>query len=215
MPAGAHLAHMTAEEAVAKYFTLTDTLALFYHGPCSQWWASTFRVDDTEYNCMEQFMMDRKSRVFGDWEAQKKIMAERGGWDGTQADFNRYPREQKRLGRSVFPFNEKVWNSVNTDLIYTGTLARWSQDKLFREVMSLVSNRILVECSPTDKVWGIGMSRTDPDALDPANWQGENRLGLVLTRVNNTVAHILEMSEPLDPGVDLGVDLPGVLPGAA
>ena len=173
---------MTPEEALDKYFKLTDTHAFFYHGPLSQWWASEFNLNGVYYNCCEQFMMAKKALLFKDQATYEKIMSERGDWSD-QADFNKYPRKQKALGRSVEHFDERIWDAHKFDIVVDGNGCRMVQDKLFRETLLLTEDRTLVEASPYDQIWGIGMGMSEPGIEDPENWNGENLLGMALTDV--------------------------------
>jgi hypothetical protein len=180
---------MTPQEAIEKYVTLTDDLALFYHGPLSQWWYSKFVVDDVVYNCTEQYMMHKKAQVFGDKETAYAIMHVKPLNPAfiTQKDFTEFPREQKRLGRLVKPFNEDIWDNICRPLVFRGNTARYQQDSLFHAMLELTGQRTIVEASPYDPIWGIGMKRDDPLARDKATWKGKNYLGYVLTDVRDMV----------------------------
>lgn len=46
-------------------------------------------------------------------------------------------------------------------------------------------SRILVEASPVDKIWGIGMKDSQPDVQNPALWKGQNLLGFALMEVRD------------------------------
>ena len=82
---------------------MEDEFVLFWGGPFSNWYPSPFTVDGVEYNCGEQFMMQKKALLFGDIESAKLIMEERN------------PREQKVLGRKVKNFDPVIWDSVCRD----------------------------------------------------------------------------------------------------
>jgi len=155
---------LTAAEIYAKYVTEGDGIALFYHGPLSNWWRAPYEHGGRAFNCTEQQMMVSKAMLNGDWASVDVIMACDGAWDGTQRDFNKYPREQQRL-------------------VTVANLPKYAQHPLLLEVLALSKGRLLVEASPIDRIWGIGLRRDDPRALDPAQWQGKNYLGQVLTRV--------------------------------
>ena len=42
---------------------------------------------------------------------------------------------------------------------------------------------VLVEASPVDRIWGIGLAADDPRARDPSIWLGLNLLGFALMKV--------------------------------
>jgi len=151
--------------------TVTDKLVLFYGGPFSQWAESPFKIDGMEFNCAEQYMMFQKASFFCNQDLAQKIM---------ETD---YPRKQKAYGRKVRDFNMAQWSKVAKGIVYKGSWAKYSQNNTFKQVLLDTGSRIIVEASPYDKVWGIGLSEDDPRALDHKQWQGTNWLGQVLIDV--------------------------------
>lgn len=141
----------------------------------SQWWHCDFEVDGVWYNCTEQYMMAQKALHFGDTEAYQQIMASYS------------PMEQKKLGRKVAGFDEESWNTVRYDVVVKGNIAKFSQNPPLRQYLLSTGDKILVEASPRDTVWGIGMSKEDKDAICPARWKGQNLLGLALMEVRNHI----------------------------
>ena len=139
----------------------------------SQWYPCRFEVDDVVYNSAEQYMMAQKAVLFGDEETYKKILA--------ASD----PKEVKALGRQVKGFDEKIWETCCKAIVRTGNLAKFSQNKELAEfLLNQTGDAILVEASPYDKIWGIGMKECAA-AYDPKNWQGKNLLGYALTEVRD------------------------------
>jgi len=49
-------------------------------------------------------------------------------------------------------------------------------------------DRVLVEASPRDTIWGIGMGASNPDAKDPTKWRGRNLLGFALMEARASLA---------------------------
>lgn len=143
----------------------------FYSGIFSQWHRCRFTVDDTEYNCAEQFMMVQKANLFSDAEIAKRILEEK------------HPAEQKALGRKVRNFDVAKWNAVARDLVYKGNYAKFEQNKYLSDALDETHGTLLVEASPTDCVWGVGLRETDAKIHDEKLWRGTNWLGQVLTRV--------------------------------
>jgi hypothetical protein len=160
----------------ATSVTTTDRLVLFWDGWPSQWHASPFTLDEDHYTCAEQFMMAEKARVFGDDEALEQIFA------------TPYPSEQKRIGRRVRGFDQTTWNRVCRGIVYRGNLAKFTQNERLRERLLGTGDRIIVEASPHDRVWGIGLHQSEPEAHQPELWQGLNWLGVALMQVRATLA---------------------------
>jgi len=148
----------------------------FWHGPFSQWDTSPFMaLDGLMYNTAEQYMMAQKALLFQDEETFKKIMATTS------------PKEQKALGRIVKNFNPLVWDTMSTLIVYDGNLLKFSQNEKHREALMNTGDTILVEASPYDAIYGVGLAEDNPFIDDMSQWQGQNRLGFVLTKVRETL----------------------------
>ncbi len=141
------------------------------NSPFSQFYPSFFIIDNIEYNCAEQYMMHQKAILFNDYEIATKIL---------QA---KKPGKQKKLGREVNNFDIEKWTSIAEKIVYTGNCAKFTQnDKLLKKLLQTV-NTELVEISPTDTIWGIGLSKNNPKIFDKTKWRGKNKLGTILTKL--------------------------------
>ena len=151
----------------------TDTMVLFWHPPAvfGQWTDSVFVVDGLTYSCAEQFMMAEKARLFGDEAIRAKIVASSA------------PREHKALGRQVAGFDHAVWERARLDIVVRGNLAKFGQNPAMLAALLATGDRLLVEASPLDRIWGVGLRADDPRIHDRANWNGQNLLGEALMRV--------------------------------
>lgn len=149
----------------------TDNMVLFWGGPFSQWYAVGFVVEGRNYCTAEQFMMAMKARFFCDTEAEEKIMATKNA------------KEQKAIGRTVNNFDSERWNSVCRDVVFVGNMHKFSQSPGLKKILLETGNRELVEASPYDKIWGIGLAVEDDRCFDKTLWQGTNWLGEALMRV--------------------------------
>ena len=141
--------------------------------PFGQWTISPFEIDGLNYVCAEQYMMAEKARLFGDYEISQQIMA-------TES-----PREQKKLGKKVSGFKDEVWNAERSNIVVRGNIAKFSQNELLREKLLETGELRMVEASPLDKIWGIGLAANDPKAYDPNSWRGLNLLGNALEKVRD------------------------------
>jgi len=150
-----------------------EKFTFFWNGPFSQWYDSPFTVDGVSYNCCEQYMMAKKAMLFGDSAALLSIM------NSTS------PKEQKAIGRKVRGFDESQWNAVVKDIVYRCNMAKFTQDPKLGTSLFQTSGTTLVEASPYDKIWGIGLKESDPRAQDRNRWEGKNWLGEILTQLRD------------------------------
>ena len=150
---------------------ITDKYVFFWNGIYSQWHKAQMEIDGIVYNSCEQYMMHQKALVFGDTEIADEIMKENN------------PREQKKFGRMIKNFDKVTWDSCCLGIVYRGNLAKFTQNTELGEQLLETGNRILVEASPLDKIWGIGMAEEDLGIEDPSNWKGLNLLGQAITLV--------------------------------
>lgn len=141
----------------------------------SQWYPSIFEVDGITYNCAEQFMMEEKARAFEDADIRSKIL---GSSD---------PKEIKSLGREVRNFTVEKWSAVSKEIVVKGNVHKFGQNPQLLEFLLNTGSKILVEASPYDKIWGIGMEETDAGVTNPNNWKGLNQLGFALMEVRDAL----------------------------
>ena len=137
----------------------------------SQWWDCKFVVDGIEYANAEQYMMAGKAQLFGDKEIADRIAKTTNH------------KDVKALGRKVKNFDPKVWDEHKYEIVKKGNLAKFSQNPELLKYLLSTGEAILVEASPYDTIWGIGM-RADSIGIDsPTRWRGQNLLGFALTEV--------------------------------
>lgn len=151
-----------------------NNYTFFWHGPFSQWAPCKFHILKEhffEFNCAEQWMMWSKANLFGDSETAKKIL---------EAP---HPKEQKALGRIVKNFDPTIWEKHCDDIVFLGNWAKFTQSQRLKKIL-LETSGLLVEASPLDPIWGIGMAEDNPEILDTTKW-GQNKLGKILTRVRD------------------------------
>lgn len=139
----------------------------------SQWWPSSFTVGGIEYRTAEHFMMAAKARLFADPIALERILAAPS------------PKQAKELGRSVANFDEPTWQAHRFELIVAGNHAKFAQHPDLAAFLLATGQSNLVEASPVDRIWGIGLAANSPDASKPAHWRGLNLLGFALMEVRH------------------------------
>lgn len=141
----------------------------------SQWWKSDFLENMDLYCCTEQYMMAGKAKLFNDEEVFEEIMKCKD------------PKKIKSLGRKVKNFDEEKWNKAKIDIVFKGNYLKFTQNKDLKEFLLSTENRIIVEASPYDAVWGIKMSENDEFVNNPLKWKGENLLGFILMEVRDEI----------------------------
>ncbi|MFI1381091.1 NADAR family protein [Embleya sp. NPDC020886] len=134
----------------------------------SQWYPSPFTVDDVTYRTAEHWMMAGKARMFDDADAERRVLAAA------------HPKAAKAIGRQVRGFDERRWLDERFELIVRGNVAKFGQHPAMGAFLLGTGRRVLVEASPVDRIWGIGLAADDERAGDPELWRGSNLLGFAL-----------------------------------
>jgi hypothetical protein len=142
----------------------------------SQWWPSGFEIEGHRYSSAEHFMMAQKAHLFGDHEIRDRILLAPG------------PSVAKQLGRQVRGFDEPTWAESRFAIVVRGNLAKFQQHPALAAFLAGTEDRVLVEASPSDRIWGIGMVADAPDADKPEKWRGLNLLGFALMEVRRVLA---------------------------
>lgn len=138
-------------------------------GCLSQWWPAPFTLDGVRYPTAEHAMMAGKARLFGDDDALARILASDD------------PAEAKAAGREVRGYDTAVWSTRRYDVVVAANVAKFGQDPSLRAFLDRTGDAVLVEASPEDRIWGIGLDAADPSAASAVNWPGLNLLGFALT----------------------------------
>ena len=154
---------------------MNEEFHFFWKGPLSQWFKRNFTINGVIYNCCEQYMMSCKSTLFKDEVALNKIMKSTN------------PYDQKSYGRNVEFFDKDVWESMAKKYVYEGNYAKFTQNNDLKEILLSTGEKLIVEASKFDKIWGIGLEEVDPRAQSRSTWLGTNWLGEVLTNVRNDI----------------------------
>ncbi|MCR5887517.1 NADAR family protein [Hymenobacter sp. J193] len=137
----------------------------------SQWYPAPFTLASETYATTEHYMMAEKARLFDDEPTRQAILG------------SRHPQEAKKLGRQIKNFDEARWNAARFGIVVTGNEAKFGQHPALQDFLLGTAPRVLVEASPVDAIWGIGLAQDDPKAADPAQWAGLNLLGFALMEV--------------------------------
>lgn len=137
----------------------------------SQWYPSSFVVDNIHYATAEHYMMAAKARLFNDQQRLPDILNASS------------PAAAKSLGRQVSGFNHKIWHEQCFSIVIAGNLAKFSQNPQLADFLLATKKRVIVEASPLDKIWGIGLAEDDANIDNPLTWRGKNLLGFALMAV--------------------------------
>jgi ribA/ribD-fused uncharacterized protein len=144
-------------------------------GCLSQWWPAPFTVDGNTFTTAEHYMMWRKATLFDDPETAEKVLT---------ADT---PKEAKALGRQARNFDQAVWEATRYEIVVAAGRHKFGQHDDLRTYLHGTGDRILVEASPRDRVWGIGLGKNNPAAHDPTRWRGLNLLGFALGEIRSSI----------------------------
>lgn len=139
----------------------------------SQWWQVDFEINNISYKSAEHYMMAEKARLFKDKKTLQKILQ------------CKTPTEAKKLGRQVLNFIPSEWEQNRYEIVKEANWCKFSQNEPLFSFLQATKNRILVEASPIDNIWGIGLAKDHGDAQNPELWRGLNLLGFALMEVRD------------------------------
>lgn len=149
---------------------------VFFYGTClSNWYSARFTIDEIEYYNSEQWMMAEKARTFDDMQTLEKILREDD------------PRKVKALGRSVSNYKDDVWCQCRFEKVYRGVFEKFNQNEKLKKYLLETGDKIIVEASPSDKIWGIGRGEYESGLTNVHTWRGENLLGFLLMKVRENL----------------------------
>lgn len=142
------------------------------YGFLGNWYLSPFTKDGVHFINNEQFFMRAKQQLFDsdNVSLESEILRTNDS------------KKIKNLGRLVNNFNQKVWDETKYNIMKTGLFEKFTQNPKLEKLLLDTKDSILVEASPYDKIWGIGLNATDAK-IKP--WKGENLLGKALMDVRN------------------------------
>lgn len=141
----------------------------------SQWFQAPFEFNGEVFNTAEHWMMAQKAKLFADTEVYEMIMAATS------------PGEAKKLGRQVRNFDERVWNEQRSAIVVEGNCLKFRQNPELGTFLKQTGSRVLVEASPVDAIWGIGMAQDHRNIEKPWQWRGFNLLGFALMEVRDRI----------------------------
>lgn len=139
----------------------------------SQWWLADFVVAGITYRSTEHWMMAEKARLFNDEGTLSQILAVKS------------PAEAKKLGREIQDFDSEIWDAHKVEIVIAGNLHKFGQHAKPAKFLLATNDRVLVEASPVDTIWGIGLAADSADAGNPTRWLGPNLLGFALMEVRD------------------------------
>jgi ribA/ribD-fused uncharacterized protein len=141
----------------------------------SQWYPISFTVAGIEYKTAEHWMMAHKALLFEDNGAFQRIIS---------AD---KPGEVKEIGRQIKGFDGAKWDAHKFEIVVNGNIHKFNQNIVLKEYLLATGDRVLVEASPTDRIWGIGLAQDAKFIDNPNTWRGENLLGFALMETRDVL----------------------------
>jgi len=153
----------------------TDTHIFFWGSEFSNWYPCIFMYEGERFNNSEQAFMWEKARYFKDEVSAAAILRETN------------PKYAKALGRKVKGFDVDKWAIISYIYMVGACYAKFKQNEDLKKIILATGDKILVEASPYDKIWGIGLAEDNDDVLDETKWRGMNLLGKALMVVRRTI----------------------------
>jgi len=159
---------------------MNENVVFFWDGPFSQWYQSDFIYRGIKFCTAEQFMMYHKAMFMGDEKTAELVLKSAS------------PKIQKALGRSVENFSPKLWDKVKRDVVYMGNWLKFTQNDDLKKMLLDTGDKLIVEASPYDLIWGIGLSAGEAKNTPQEDWLGQNLLGLAIMEVRTDLKTLIK-----------------------
>jgi ribA/ribD-fused uncharacterized protein len=153
---------------------ITDKYVFFWNDLCSNFEFVDIEHKGNVFPTTEHAFMWEKAMFFGDKQIANELLT------------CKLPGLAKNLGRQVKNFDAGKWDEVCYEAMLVVNRIKWNQPK-YKKFLLETEERILVEASPYDRIWGIGMKANEEGIEDEANWKGHNLLGKVLMDVRKEI----------------------------
>ncbi|CAF0939204.1 unnamed protein product [Rotaria sordida] len=161
---------------VHAYFLNNNPTKFFYFytntSPFSNFYPCQVIENDIQFHCTEQYMMYHKAKLFNDNDIARKIL------DAKK------PGQCKALGRKVKNFNEQTWINNRIKIVSNGNYLKFTQNEDLKMILLEHNDTLLVEASPNDRIWGVGLYEKDPLIKQRSTWKGLNLMGYILTDIS-------------------------------
>lgn len=170
-------AHDSGQPLSYIYFWGHDSNKSYVTHHClSQWFERGFIASGIHYSTAEHFFMAKKALLFQDNIAYQRILSAND------------PGEVKQIGREVIGFDQTIWDQNKFEIAVTGNQHKFTQNEDLKSYLLSTKDTILVEASPVDLVWGVGLAKDDLRIHNPNQWLGENLLGFALMQVRAIIS---------------------------
>lgn len=167
----------------AEVFTKrSDDYTCFFskYSPLSNFYPCSFKEGGLEFSSSEQYFQYNKALHCNDLATANQIR---------KTDD---PAQCKNLARNLSIPDQKVWEDESLQIMYTGCLEKFRQNDHLKEFLLSTTDTVILEASPRDLFWGIGLRLTDPNICRPECWKGKNFLGKTLRKVRD---HFMSSSD--------------------
>ena len=138
-------------------------------------WCGTFKNKKVQITFAEKAIMLCKASLMDNKEAFYKILD------------CKTPFGCKKLGRSIKPFNEKLWIDNVMNIAKEIVFAKFNSNIELKQKLIDTGDKIIAEAAEHDMLWGIGMSCQNMNNQFPNRWNGSNILGWALMEVRKNL----------------------------
>lgn len=158
---------------------ITDKFVLFFKEKdmLSNFYKEKFEYKGHVFERSEQAFMWQKALYFGDYEIANAILK----------STHKHPKHAKALGRKVKNFDDAAWDKVRYSIMKDVVTHKVNQSQKIQNFIKQHKDKIFVEASPFDAIWGVKLSENDDKILDPSNWKGQNLLGKIYNEIKLTL----------------------------